>query len=143
MKNPSLKAIQQYYRTYYVPSNMALVMSGDFDPDSVIQVIDAQFSSLVNLPRPKEMVWPQLDVKPFESAEVFGPNPPYVMIGYPMTTGKELATAHVELINSLLYNGKAGLMDVNLNLAQKVQGASSFTYALNDAGSAYFYWCAS
>ena len=138
LKNPSLKAIEQYYRTYYVPANMALVMSGDFDPDSVIQVIDAHFSRMINLPRPKEITWPQLDRKPFESAEVFGPNPAYVMFGYPMPSGKEKATAYVELINSLLYNGKAGLMDVNLNLAQKVQGASSFTYALNDAGSHIF-----
>jgi len=138
LKNPSLKAIEQYYHTYYVPANMALVMSGDFDPDSVIQVIDAQFSNLINLPRPKELVWPQLPTKPFESAEVFGPNPAYVMFGYPMPSGKENATAYVEVINSLLYNGKAGLMDANLNLTQKVQAAQSFTYALNDAGSHIF-----
>jgi len=138
LKNPSLKAIEQYYRTYYVPANMALVMSGDFDPDSVIQVIDAQFSRLLNLPRPKEIVWPTLERKPLESVEVYGPNPAYVMFGYTMPSGKEKASAYAEVINSLLYNGKAGLMDVNLNLSQKVQGASSFTYALNDAGSHIF-----
>src|SRR5690606_22191638 len=30
LKNPSLKAIQEFYDTYYVPNHMAVIMSGDF-----------------------------------------------------------------------------------------------------------------
>ncbi|MDM8177654.1 insulinase family protein [Olivibacter sp. 47] len=37
LKNPSLIAIRDYYRTYYVPNNMAIIMSGDFNPDLVIK----------------------------------------------------------------------------------------------------------
>ena len=35
LKNPSLEAIRNYYNEYYVPNNMAIIMSGDFDPDAV------------------------------------------------------------------------------------------------------------
>ncbi|MDX5320940.1 MAG: insulinase family protein, partial [Bacteroidota bacterium] len=138
LKTPSLRAIEQYYRTYYVPSNMALVLSGDFDPDSVIQIVDQHFSRWINLPEPQIIDYPEVHRKPFKTAEVYGPNPAYVMFGYPMPSGKEVATAYVDVINSLLYNGKAGLLDVNLNLTQKVQSASSFSYALNDAGTHIF-----
>lgn len=138
LKNPSIKAIKQYFHTYYVPSNMALVLSGDFDPDSLIQVIDAHFSKWINLPRPKEVVYPPITRWPSHEAEVFGPDPEYVMFAYPMPSGKEKAFAYTEVINSLLYNGKAGLLDQDLNLTQKVQSSYCFNYGLNDKGSHIF-----
>ena len=36
LKNPSLKEIRKYFNKYYVPNNMAICLSGDFDPDQVI-----------------------------------------------------------------------------------------------------------
>jgi predicted Zn-dependent peptidase len=44
LKNPSLKAISEYFNTYYVPNNMGIIMSGDFNPDEVIAKIDKAFS---------------------------------------------------------------------------------------------------
>ena len=44
LKNPSLKAIREYYNTYYVPNNMGVIMSGDFNPDELIAKIDKAFS---------------------------------------------------------------------------------------------------
>ena len=38
------------------------------------------------------------------------------------------------MIGQILYNGKAGLMDLDLNTAQKVMGAYAYGYALNDYG---------
>ena len=33
LKNPSIVNIENYYKRYYVPNNIAVCMSGDFDPD--------------------------------------------------------------------------------------------------------------
>ena len=44
LKNPSLKEIRKYFNTYYVPNNMAVILSGDFDPDQAIAKIDKAFS---------------------------------------------------------------------------------------------------
>ena len=38
LKNPSIKNIRQFYNTYYVPNNMALCLSVDFDPDTTIEI---------------------------------------------------------------------------------------------------------
>jgi len=46
LKNPSIKNVVNYYRTYYVPNNMALCIAGDFDPESTIKLIDEKFSVL-------------------------------------------------------------------------------------------------
>lgn len=32
-----------YYKTYYVPNNMAICLSGDFDPDVAIKLINNKF----------------------------------------------------------------------------------------------------
>ncbi|MCU0373380.1 MAG: insulinase family protein, partial [Ignavibacteria bacterium] len=46
LKNPSLKKVMDYYNTYYVPNNMAIILSGDFDPESAIKMINEKFGSL-------------------------------------------------------------------------------------------------
>ena len=33
LKNPSITNVKNYHKTYYVPNNMAVCVSGDFDPD--------------------------------------------------------------------------------------------------------------
>ena len=40
LKNPSLKAIREYYNTYYVPNNMGLLCREIFNPDELIAKID-------------------------------------------------------------------------------------------------------
>ncbi len=37
LKNPSMVAINNYFDKYYVPSNMAVVLVGDFDFDPTIK----------------------------------------------------------------------------------------------------------
>lgn len=44
LKNPSLHAIRDYYNNFYVPNNMGVILSGDFNPDEVIAKIDKAFS---------------------------------------------------------------------------------------------------
>ena len=40
LKNPSLVEINKFYDKYYVPNNMAICLSGDFDFDQTIKLID-------------------------------------------------------------------------------------------------------
>ena len=47
LKNPSLKEIRKYFNKYYVPNNMAICMSGDFDYDEVINLIDNYFGAKI------------------------------------------------------------------------------------------------
>ncbi|MCX6352834.1 MAG: insulinase family protein [Bacteroidetes bacterium] len=42
LKNPSLKKIRDYYNTWYVPNNMAIILAGDFDADKTIEMIELQ-----------------------------------------------------------------------------------------------------
>ncbi|HRE96111.1 MAG TPA: pitrilysin family protein, partial [Flavobacteriales bacterium] len=44
LKNPSLTAMYNYFNTYYVANNMALILSGDFKSEEVIRIIEEKFS---------------------------------------------------------------------------------------------------
>ena len=132
LKNPSLIAIRDYYRTYYVPNNMAIIMSGDFNPDLVIKKIDTGFSFMKEKEVPayhfepeKEMVTPILK-------EVVGPTPESVMIGYRFPGSQSKDTQLLELIGSILTNGNAGLFDLNLVKKQRLLSAAAFPYVLKD-----------
>lgn len=126
LKNPSLKAIRNFYNTYYVPNNMALVMAGDFDPDYVIKKVDDQFAymqtkQLEEYHGPKEAPIAAPIVK-----EVFGPDAESVNIAFRVPGAKDVKSLLLEtVLSKILSNGKAGLMDLNLNKQQKVLGAGA------------------
>jgi predicted Zn-dependent peptidase len=58
LKNPSIINIKNHFKNYYVASNMAVILSGDFDPDNAIKIIEKHFSKL-----PKGNVEP-MTIKP-------------------------------------------------------------------------------
>lgn len=43
LKNPSIEKMNEYFETYYVANNMALVLSGHFSPDQVRPMIEKYF----------------------------------------------------------------------------------------------------
>lgn len=45
LKNPSLQAMYDFYNTYYVANNMALVLSGDFNTAEIMPLIEAKFGT--------------------------------------------------------------------------------------------------
>ena len=46
LKNPSITNIKEYYKKWYVPNNMAICMSGDFDCDEVMTIIEKYFGDM-------------------------------------------------------------------------------------------------
>lgn len=133
LKNPSLKAIREFYNTYYVPSNMGLIMAGDFDPDTLIAKIDKAFSAWPagNAPEYKAQEEPAF-TQPVTKT-VTGPDAESVSIAYRLPGAKNYdGTVESTIIQNLLYNGKAGLMDLNLNNQQKVLVSGSWYMPMKD-----------
>lgn len=137
LKNPSMVAIHNYFNKYYVPSNMAVVLVGDFDFDPTIELINSTFGELEN----RDVSHPVLPKEePFTSItelEVYGPTAESVRVAF--RTGGKGTEAHKMsmLVDLILSNGKAGLIDLNLNQNQKVQRAGSYHTFLNEYGIHY------
>ncbi len=132
LKNPSIKHVIEYYRTWYVPNNMAICIAGDFDPDEAIRLIDAKFSKLEPKPVP-EFVPPAEDPirKPIIT-EVLGPEAEELVIGFRFSGAGSRDMDFLMLIDKIIYNQTAGLIDLNLNQAQKVLDASSMVVEMKD-----------
>ncbi|AZA54716.1 M16 family metallopeptidase [Chryseobacterium sp. G0201] len=132
LKNPSLTAIREYFNNYYVPNNMGIIMSGDFNPDEMIAKIDKAFSYMKSKPIPEYKVAQEKPITTPVAREVFGPNPENITIGFrfPGATTKDARL--LNLVGSMLTNGQAGLIDLDLVKKQKLLGAYAFPYVLKD-----------
>ncbi|HZH70075.1 MAG TPA: insulinase family protein [Flavobacteriaceae bacterium] len=134
LKNPSMIAIHDYFDNYYVPNNMAVVLVGDIDFEETIKKVDATFGKFEN----KELTHPTRPTEqPITSPvtrEVYGPEAERVSIGFRTDGVGSEDERFVTLVDLILSNGTAGLIDLNLNQKQMVQRASSSTTFMNDYG---------
>lgn len=134
LKNPSMVDINNYFNKYYVPNNMAIVLVGDLEFDETIEKIDATFGRFEY----KELEHPKLPIEePISNVilkEVFGPNNESVSVSFRTEGVGSKDEKYITLLEMILMNGKAGLIDLNLNQKQLVQNASSQPMFLNDYG---------
>lgn len=132
LKNPSLTAIREYFNNYYVPNNMGIIMSGDFNPDEMIAKIDKAFSYMKSKPIPEYKVGQEKPITSPITREVFGPTPENITIGFrfPGATTKDARL--LNFVGSILTNGQAGLIDLDLVKKQKLLGAYAYPYVLKD-----------
>ncbi|MBI9033006.1 MAG: insulinase family protein [Bacteroidales bacterium] len=140
LKNPSMVNIHNYFDTYYVPNNMAMCMSGDLDFEETIQLIDkhwGDFEKNKDLPKrdlPKEDPILNPVVK-----EVVGPDAESIQMGFRFDGANSMDEKYVTLIDMILSNSKAGLIDLDLVQEQKVISAGSYTDFLIDYGKHIFH----
>ncbi len=134
LKNPSMLEIKKYFKTYYVPNNMGIIVAGDFEPDQLIKVIDNYFSHLESAKVPKYTFTPEAPITAPIEKEVFGPDAENVAIGYRMPGVHEKDAILADIVSQILTNGRAGLIDLNLVKKQKLLRASAGTDILIDYG---------
>jgi zinc protease len=139
IKNPSMKNIYEFAETFYVPNNMAIALSGDLDYEETIKLVDAYFGPLQPAELP-EIVQPL--EKPLEGPvvkEVYGPDAENMMLAFRFEGDYSYDDKMTTMIDNILSNSQAGLIDLNLNQQQKVLRAGSYANAFKDYGMHVFY----
>lgn len=132
LKNPSMKEIMKYFNANYVPNNMAICLSGDFDPDETIKLIEKTFGSMPSKPVTPYTYEKEAPITQKVVKEIIGPDAANLAMAWRFAgTGSKDADM-ITLINLLLSNGRAGLFDLNLNQEQKVLNSGSYAYVLKD-----------
>ena len=133
LKNPSITNIKNYYKEWYVPNNMAVCISGDLDPDKAIKVIRKHFGSLRPNPDLQYLEYePEDPISEPIVTEVRGLESPKVMIAWRFPGANDPDNLKLILIGDILYNGTAGLIDINVNQPQKVLSLYGGVYSLAD-----------
>ncbi|MER2996565.1 M16 family metallopeptidase [Pontibacter populi] len=134
LKNPSITEIKKYYNKYYVPNNMAIAMSGDIDFDQTIRLIDKYWGTMEQQPEPSFDVAQEKPIQKPIVKEILGPDAENVSIAFRTPDINSKDALVIQMISNLLYNGQAGLVDLNLNQQQKVLQAYAYDTPMKDYG---------
>ena len=135
LKNPSITNVKNYHDQYYVPNNMAICLSGDFDPKQMISLIDQYFGDMQ--PNPEI---PVLEFEPEQPItepiveEVWGLDAANVAIGWRLGGAASEDADLANIVGSILYNGQAGLIDLDINQQQKTLSAYGYPSLSADYG---------
>ena len=135
LKNPSLKAIRKQKDTYYVPNNVAICLSGDFDPDEMVRIIEKYFGDWKPNPQlPVAQVKPLAPITEPQVKHVWGNESDFIMIGWRTPGASRLESEAADIVGSVLYNGMAGLVDLDVLQQQAILDAGIFPYNRTDHG---------
>ncbi len=133
LKNPSITNIKNYFNKWYRPNNVAICMAGDFNPDQVIAIIDKYFGSWKPGTDVRQPEFPAL--KPITAPRdttVYGLEAETIWLGWRFDRGNSLQVDTLEVIESMLSNGNAGLIDLNINQQMKMLNAWGGVQTLRD-----------
>ena len=116
LKNPSIINIENYRANFYVPNNVAICVSGDFDPDTFVATIEKYFGDWQPNPDIKYLEYePEQAITAPIHKEVYGLDAEFVMMGWRVPGNNDYLRSEVgDIVGSILYNGQAGLADLNL-----------------------------
>ncbi|WP_226929831.1 M16 family metallopeptidase [Hymenobacter siberiensis] len=139
LQNPSITEIKKYFGEYYVPNNVALCLSGDLDYDQTIRLIDKYFGAIPSKPVPVFNAPVEQPITAPITKEILGPQSENVMIGYRLPGKASKDAVRLRMLDKVLTNGQAGLIDLDLNQQQQVLEASSFTDMNDDYSTHVIY----
>ena len=134
LKNPSLTQMYAYYRTWYHPNNMAIVLSGDFEVEPMLKLLEENFGGWKPAPLPAPKVWPLPPPKGAERVEVRYEAEEKVVVAWPTVPYLHPDADALVVLDMLMDNSAAGLINLELGQAQKVKAAGSGPSFYNDAG---------
>ena len=140
LKNPSITNIKNYFNKWYRPNNVAVCMAGDMDPDRTVAIIDKYFGSWkpgADVRQPTFAPLPPL-TQP-EDTTVVGQEAEEVWVAWRAGQANSLQADTLNLLSSVLSNGRAGLFDLNLNQTMKVLSCGAGAELLRDH-SAFLLW---
>ncbi len=129
LKNPSLKAIRKHKDTYYVPNNMAICLSGDFDPDATFEILNKYFGDWTKSNTLPERKAPERDTEiQKHSTDVMGAEANFVLMGWRAPGTSDEDAEYGRLAASILMNEQAGLLDLDVLKKHKILDGFAMNY---------------
>ena len=139
LKNPSLENMYSFYNTYYVPNNMAIAISGDIRIDETIALIDEYFSAWQPGSLPQLPDWQEVPLNGVERAMVKYQGEEFVLLAFRTASRNHEDADALRLVDMILDNATAGLINLNLNQKQKVRRSGAYPTLYNDHGAQYLW----
>lgn len=132
LKNPSITNIKNFFEEYYVGNNMAVCLSGDFDYDEAIAIVDKYLGKVKPGKRANNVFPINTNIDKPTFTEVVGLEAENVRVAYKFHGAKSDEAVLADMVSMMLTNGKCGLIDLNISQKQTALWASSYFWAMND-----------
>ena len=136
LKNPRLTEMHKFFEDYYVASNMALILSGDFDAQQVMPILEKAFSRIRsgNAPKQEKVMLPPFNGR--ETMKVKFPIPFIKAMGLGFrgvsANHEDQVAMNIE-VNLLNNSNGTGYLD-KLMVEHKLMGALAINESMNEAG---------
>lgn len=136
LKNPRLTEMHKFFEDYYVASNMALILSGDFDAQQVMPILEKAFSRIRsgNAPKQEKVMLPPFNGR--ETMKVKFPIPfiKAMELGFRGVSANHEDQVALNIAVNLLNNANGtGYLD-KLMVEHKLMGALAINESMNEAG---------
>ncbi len=124
LKNPSITNIKEYFKKWYVPNNVAICMAGDLDPDEVVATIEKYFGDWQPGDDVAQPTFPELaPITAPTDTTVMGLEAEMLWMAYRFDRAASLQADTLAVISSMLSNGTAGLIDLDIMQQMKMLNA--------------------
>ena len=134
LKNPKLRQLIEYYNTWYVPNNMALILVGDFEIETTKPLIEKTFGQLVARPLPARISYPRTVFAQDERYTAKLGYMPGLYVAYNGVAVGDKDELTLNFVTNLLSNSmQIGLFD-QLVLDNKLMYADAMSDARRDQG---------
>ncbi len=134
LKNPRISKLIEFYNTWYVANNMALIIVGDFDAEATKPMIEETFGRLVSKPLPERSTYPKTSFAGNPSRKFKLGYYPQVIWVYDGVTANHEDLLALQFVVRLLNNStNTGLLD-KLNIDGTVSSAGAGVFALREQG---------
>ena len=123
--NIDKKTAMEFFRKYYVPSNMVVAIVGDVKPAEIKKLAQEYFGKIPAQPRPDRVT----TVEPGQNAErrvaVFDQSQPFLLIGYQRPDATHPDDAVYDAIADYLGQGRTSLLYKSLVKEKKIATSAS------------------
>ena len=135
LKNPQLSKLIEFYNTWYVPENMALILVGNIKTNEVVPLIREKFGRLQSKSLQKKTQFPESSLTGRKEVSAKMSRFPRVMLAFPGITSASEDDIALDICTSILSNSsQTGLID-KLTLDGDLMAGYAYSMTFNERGS--------
>ncbi|MEN9362222.1 MAG: hypothetical protein RL095_3757 [Verrucomicrobiota bacterium] len=134
LERPSQRRLNQFLHRWYVPANMAVVLSGDIRPEQAVEIIGRTLGSLPDRPAPGR---PERPARPLEKESRVSftyPGAEALAVAWPTVGSGHPDAAALAIADVILSNQRAGLLDLGPVLKGELRSVVTQSQFLRDCG---------
>ena len=109
-----------FFRTYYVPSNMVVAVVGDVDPEKTFAVIEKYFGRIPSGPKPEEYITAQTPQTSERRLVLEDPSQPFYLEGYQKPNYRDKDDPVYSVISSVMSEGRTSRLYRSLVRDQRI-----------------------